>query len=70
MLRERCAERGTNYIFIESLCDDPAVLEENIKLKLQNSDYKDVDPTVARVSQINESKDDESDVHHGMNSLK
>lgn len=48
-LRSRCQERGVNCLFIESVCDDPAVLEQNISLKLQNSDYRNVDPLVARV---------------------
>ena len=28
-------------LFIESICDDPKVLSQNYRLKLQNDDYKD-----------------------------
>ena len=47
-VREHCAQRNVSTLFIESLCDDPDVLEQNITLKLQNIDYRSVDPAVAR----------------------
>jgi len=33
--------------FIESICDDPEVLDRNYRLKLQNADYKGRDPQEA-----------------------
>lgn len=40
-VRERVAKvKGVSLIFLESLCTDPSVLEENYRLKLNNDDYK------------------------------
>lgn len=35
-------------LFVETVCDDPEVLERNYALKLQNEDYKGMDPQKAR----------------------
>mmetsp|Transcript_22383 Transcript_22383/g.76689 ORF Transcript_22383/g.76689 Transcript_22383/m.76689 type:complete len:631 (+) Transcript_22383:282-2174(+) len=49
MVVERCREsRGITPVFIESICDDPGVLEENYRLKMGNQDYQDMDPAQAR----------------------
>ena len=38
------------YLFIESICNDPAVLEQNYRYKMMYSaDYKDVDTNEVRV---------------------
>lgn len=47
-IRETCITRNVPTLFIESICDDPVVLEQNINLKLKNNDYKEVDPAQAR----------------------
>mmetsp|Transcript_92206 Transcript_92206/g.192804 ORF Transcript_92206/g.192804 Transcript_92206/m.192804 type:complete len:599 (-) Transcript_92206:103-1899(-) len=39
---------GIIPVFIESICDNPAVLEENYKLKMGNDDYSKMDPVKAR----------------------
>eukprot|EP00932_Pfiesteria_piscicida_P015594 SRR837773.2805.p1 GENE.SRR837773.2805~~SRR837773.2805.p1 ORF type:complete len:547 (-),score=118.64 SRR837773.2805:41-1441(-) len=40
-VRERVAKiQGISVIFLESLCNDSSVLEENYRLKLGNDDYK------------------------------
>ncbi len=36
-------EKNTLLLFIESICDDPAILKRNYLLKLHNNDYKDMD---------------------------
>lgn len=43
-----CAENKVPTLFIESICDDPIVLEQNIALKLKNADYKHTPPDIAR----------------------
>jgi len=46
---ERCrASRGITPVFVESICDNPAVLEENYRLKMGNDDYHGMDPVKAR----------------------
>jgi predicted kinase len=42
--------RGENVflLFVESICDDETVLKRNYDLKLQNEDYKLMDPETAR----------------------
>lgn len=48
MLTERAAEeKNVLLVFIESICDDPEILAQNYKLKLQNEDYKNQDPAQA-----------------------
>ena len=43
-------EKGINLIFLESLCDDPAVIAANVALKVTagDPDYKDLSPEVAK----------------------
>ncbi|CAM9747126.1 unnamed protein product [Ascophyllum nodosum] len=41
------AEKHTVLVFIESICDDPEILSQNYRLKLQNDDYKNMDPESA-----------------------
>jgi hypothetical protein len=42
-------EKGFSLIFLESICDDPAVLAANVALKVSSGDpdYKDTSPEVA-----------------------
>lgn len=48
LLRERCTEEGFQVLFIELSCDDPALIEANIRAtKLSSPDYEDVDPVEA-----------------------
>jgi len=49
-IEERVAkEKGFSLIFLESICDDPAVLAANVALKISSGDpdYKDTSPEVA-----------------------
>lgn len=40
--------RGTvKILFLESICNDPQLIEKNIHLKLQGPDYKKMDPVLA-----------------------
>ncbi|KAJ3716076.1 6-phosphofructo-2-kinase-domain-containing protein [Lentinula raphanica] len=43
-------EKGMTLIFLESLCDDPAVIAANVELKVSQGDpdYKDMSPDEAR----------------------
>ncbi|KIK10385.1 hypothetical protein K443DRAFT_621839 [Laccaria amethystina LaAM-08-1] len=43
-------EKGIHLIFLESLCDDPAVIAANVALKVSSGDpdYKDTSPEVAK----------------------
>ncbi|KAI8925190.1 6-phosphofructo-2-kinase-domain-containing protein [Entophlyctis helioformis] len=41
-------ETGIKAFFIESVCPDPEVLEQNVQMKLNGPDYKLMDPEVAR----------------------
>lgn len=45
--RNRREKVEVSLIFVESLCDDPEVLHRNYALKLQNKDYKGMEPTKA-----------------------
>lgn len=42
-------ERGLSVIFLESVCDDPALIAANVALKVSSGDpdYKDMSPEVA-----------------------
>lgn len=42
-------EKGFSLIFLESICDDPAILAANVALKISSGDpdYKDTSPEVA-----------------------
>lgn len=42
-LAKKARSEKVFLLFIESICDDPKVLQQNYKLKLANDDYKDVD---------------------------
>jgi len=45
----RCRQsRGITPVFVESICDNPSVLEENYRLKMGNEDYQSMDPVKAR----------------------
>jgi broad specificity phosphatase PhoE len=47
-VRERCELAGFQVLFIEILCDDPDIIEANIRsTKLSSPDYADVDPDEA-----------------------
>jgi broad specificity phosphatase PhoE/predicted kinase len=43
-LSQRARQEGSLLLFVESICDDKGVLEQNYRLKLHNEDYKDMDP--------------------------
>lgn len=46
---DKCKQsRGITPVFIESICDNPEILERNYGMKLQNNDYKHMDPAQAR----------------------
>ena len=50
MVRERCDRAGFQVLFIEILCDDPRIIEANIRsTKLSSPDYADVDPDEAAI---------------------
>ena len=48
-VRQRVAREQppVRLIFLESICDDVAVLENNYRMKLSNDDYKGIDPEAA-----------------------
>ena len=46
-LAKRARAENTYLLFVESICDDQQVLRRNYQLKLQNDDYKDMDPVAA-----------------------
>jgi broad specificity phosphatase PhoE len=48
MVRERCQQAGCQVLFVEILCDDPTIIEANIRsTKLSSPDYENVDPDEA-----------------------
>ena len=48
MVRLRCEDAGFQVLFIEIRCDDPQIIEANIRsTKLSSPDYEDVDPDEA-----------------------
>lgn len=48
LVRERVEGRGHRVVFVESVCNDPAVIEANIRgTKLRSPDYKGADPDEA-----------------------
>jgi 6-phosphofructo-2-kinase/fructose-2,6-biphosphatase 2 len=50
-IKERVArEKGIVVIFLESVCDDPAVIAANVALKVSSGDpdYKDISPEAAK----------------------
>eukprot|EP00953_Heterococcus_sp_UTEX-ZZ885_P037419 19223-Heterococcus_DN1.PRE.2 len=53
LLTERAREeKNALLVFIESICDDPEILAQNYKLKLQNDDYKHQDQQQALASAV------------------
>lgn len=47
-LAQRARKENVFLLFVESICDDEAVLSRNYELKLQNDDYRSMDPEQAR----------------------
>jgi len=48
MVEERCREKGIPLVFIESICNDPAVIDANVReTKLSMPDYAGVDAVEA-----------------------
>jgi broad specificity phosphatase PhoE len=47
-LLQRSRKENVFLLFIESICDDETVLNQNYDMKLQNDDYKGMDPKEAR----------------------
>lgn len=47
-LAQRAREQNVALVFVESICNDQDVLKQNYNLKLQNEDYKGMDPEKAR----------------------
>jgi predicted kinase len=47
-LLQKARKENTMLLFVESICDDKKVLEQNYTMKLQNDDYKGMDPEKAR----------------------
>ena len=47
-VRECCERAGLQVLFIEIRCDDPTIIEDNIRsTKLSSPDYEDADPDEA-----------------------
>ncbi|HVK67949.1 MAG TPA: 6-phosphofructo-2-kinase/fructose-2,6-bisphosphatase [Polyangium sp.] len=48
LVEERCRKEGLPVVFIESFCNDPGVIEANVRdTKLKSPDYVDMDPDAA-----------------------
>jgi broad specificity phosphatase PhoE/predicted kinase len=47
LIHRRCLEAGVQVVFIESICEDQSVLDDNVREKLGSPDYADVAPEVA-----------------------
>jgi hypothetical protein len=47
-LAQRASAENAFLLFVESICDDQTVLQQNYELKLQNDDYKNMDANQAR----------------------
>jgi 6-phosphofructo-2-kinase len=47
MERIRARDTSVNVLYIESMCEDPNLLEANMRLKLSGPDYKDKDPVAS-----------------------
>jgi broad specificity phosphatase PhoE len=45
---QRAREENAHILYVESICDDQDVLNSNYELKLQNEDYRGMDPVQAR----------------------
>lgn len=48
LIVERCQGENCKVLFLESICTAEKILEQNYALKLQNDDYKSMDPVEAR----------------------
>jgi broad specificity phosphatase PhoE/predicted kinase len=47
-VRQRCEARGARVLFVETVCNDSAVIESNIReTKLHSPDYRGIDPEEA-----------------------
>ena len=47
-VRERCEKAGLSVLFLELICDDPAMIEANIReTKITSPDYQDLTPDEA-----------------------
>jgi broad specificity phosphatase PhoE/predicted kinase len=50
LVRARCEAAGLQVLFVEMQCDDPAIVENNIRAtKLSSPDYENIDATAAAV---------------------
>ncbi|MCK6590608.1 MAG: 6-phosphofructo-2-kinase/fructose-2,6-bisphosphatase [Polyangiaceae bacterium] len=48
LVTDRCRDRGIPVVFIESVCNDPALIEATVReTKLKSPDYENVDPDEA-----------------------
>lgn len=48
MVQERCRKHGVPVVFIESMCNDPLIIDATVReQKLNSPDYADVDPDTA-----------------------
>mmetsp|Transcript_11009 Transcript_11009/g.14318 ORF Transcript_11009/g.14318 Transcript_11009/m.14318 type:complete len:573 (+) Transcript_11009:54-1772(+) len=47
ILNRARGEKDVVLLFVESICDDPVILDRNYKSKCKNGDYKNQDPQVA-----------------------
>lgn len=47
-LCHKARQQNVELLFVESICDDKEVLKSNYELKLQNDDYRGMDPDQAR----------------------
>jgi predicted kinase len=48
-LARRAKKENVYLLFVESICDDEKTLQRNYDLKLQNDDYKGMDPVQAKL---------------------
>jgi len=55
-LMKRAAQENVFVLFVESICNDEAVLAQNYELKLQNEDYRGMDPHKAKADFIDRVK--------------
>lgn len=47
-VREACQRAGLEVVFVETICDDPAVVDRNVReTKLHSPDYAEADPEAA-----------------------
>ena len=48
LLARNRQETNATLLFVESICNDQEILDRNYAMKLQNNDYKGMDPEVCR----------------------